>query len=175
MTLWLVPGLHDSGAAHWQRHWQRDRGARVIEQRDWETPHRTDWVATLEATLEAADGPIVLAAHSLGCATVAHWAKSTRHAGRVLGALLVAPSDVEAPSYPPGSVGFEPMPMARLPFPARVVASTDDPYVSLERAGVFAAAWGAETIVLPMAGHLNGASGHGPWPEGYALLQAWLG
>lgn len=174
MTLWLVPGLFDSGPAHWQRHWQRDRGARVIEQRDWETPHRADWVATIEAAVGGDDGPVVLAAHSLGCVTVAHWAAMTGHAGRVRGVLLVAPSDVEAPSYPPGSVGFDPTPLDPLPFPGRVVASTDDPYVSLERARAFAKAWGAELVVAGAAGHLNSASGHGPWPEGHGLLAHWL-
>jgi predicted alpha/beta hydrolase family esterase len=173
-TLWLIPGLYDSGPAHWQRRWQRERGARVIEQRDWETPRRADWVATIESTLAGAEGSIVLAAHSLGCATVAHWAGQTHHGGRVRGVLLVAPSDVEAPSYPQGTVGFEPMPLRPLPFPARVVASTDDPYVVFERARAFAAAWGAELTVVPAAGHLNAASGHGPWPEGYALVEPWL-
>jgi len=174
VTLWLIPGLYDSGPEHWQRHWQRDRGARVIEQREWERPVRDDWVATIEAAIGDAAGPIVLAAHSLGCTTVAHWAQATRCAGRVRGALLVAPSDVEAPSYPSGTAGFEPTPLGRLPFASRVVASTDDIYVTPARARAFAAAWGSELTVVGAAGHINTASGYGPWPEGYALLEAWL-
>ena len=81
-----------------------------------------------------ADGPVVFAAHSLGCALVAHWAASSKQLTRVRGALLVAPSDVEAPSYPAGTVGFAPMPLRKLPFSSIVVASSDDEYVAPERA-----------------------------------------
>jgi len=176
MTLWLIPGLYDSGHDHWQRIWQRDHGARVIEQRDWQTPHLADWVTTIEAALDGDDGgPVVLAAHSLGCVTAVRWAAGTRHAGRVRGALLVAPSDTEAPSYPPGTVGFRPVPEDRLPFPSLVVATTDDIYVSVERARRFAGWWGSDLEVIGAAGHINTASGHGPWPEGYAFLGRWLG
>jgi predicted alpha/beta hydrolase family esterase len=166
--------LYDSGFAHWQRHWQRDRGARVVEQGEWETPRREDWVAAIDDALSASAGPIVLAGHSLGCATLAYWVRTTPHVARVRGLLLVAPSDVEAPSLPSGTTGFAPMPLDRLPFASRVVASTNDPYVTLERARSFAAAWGSELTLVPDAGHLNGAAGFGPWPEGYALVEAWL-
>ena len=60
--------------------------------------------------------------------------------------------------------------MRPLPFPAIVIASDDDPYVSLERAREYARAWGAEFVLLERAGHINVASGHGPWAEGYELL-----
>jgi len=88
----------------------------------------------------------------------------------VRGAFLVAPSDVEAPSYPPNAIDFEPMPLAPLPFPSIVVASTNDQYVSLDRAKAFASAWGSRLVVIGDAGHINGASGYGPWPEGEKLL-----
>jgi predicted alpha/beta hydrolase family esterase len=174
ITVWSIPGLYDSGPAHWQRHWQRDHGARVVEQRDWETPQREEWVRTIEAAIGASSGPIALTGHSLGCATIAWWAASTRHAARVRGALLVAPSDVEAPTFPPGPAGFGPMPLAPLPFPSRVVASTDDPYATLDRARRFATAWRSDMTILADAGHLNSASGLGAWSEGYALLAPWL-
>ena len=173
-TLWLIPGLYDSGPEHWQRHWQRSHGARVIEQRDWQTPLRDEWVATVERALDGSDDPIALAGHSTGCATIAFWAAATRHAARVRLAMLVGPSDTEAPSYPAGPVGFAPMPLARLPFPSIVVASDDDPYVTIPRARAFATAWGSELHVLSRGGHINAASGHGPWPDGYALVERGL-
>ena len=46
----------------------------------------------------------------------------------------------------------------------------DDKYVPLARAEEFARAWGSELQVIGPAGHINGASGHGPWPEGEAML-----
>jgi uncharacterized protein len=88
----------------------------------------------------------------------------------VQGALLVAPSDPAGPNYPRGPVGFAPVPMRRLPFPSIVVASGNDPYVSFGRAREYADAWGAVLVALGDAGHINVASGHGPWPEGFELL-----
>ena len=118
------------------------------------------------------NGQVVLAGHSLACATIGHYAaKHGACEGRVAAAFLVAPSDVEAPTYPPGSTGFDPMPLQRLPFRSVVVASTDDPFVTLERAEFFAASWGSRLIKIADAGHINTASGHGPWPEGEAWLE----
>jgi predicted alpha/beta hydrolase family esterase len=174
-TVFLIPGLYDSGPQHWQRHWQRERGFRVVEQRDWETPTRAEWVARIEAELGASDGPLVLAAHSLGCATLAWWSATTALAARVRGALLVAPADVDAPTYPPGTSGFQPMPRARLRFASRVVLSSDDAYVTPARARAFAADWGSDLTELAGAGHINSASGLGAWPDGLALLAPWLG
>src|SRR5205085_4819300 len=88
-TVFLIPGLYDSGPEHWQRHWQRERGFRVVEQHEWQTPARVDWVARVVDEIGASDGPIVLAGHSLGCTTIAWWSAVTRHAARVRGALLV--------------------------------------------------------------------------------------
>jgi len=128
-------------------------------------------VATVERALDDSDDPIVLAGHSTGCATIAFWAATTRHVARVRLALMVGPSDVDAPSYPAGPIDFQPMPLQRLPFPSRVVASDDDPYVTVPRARAFAAAWGSALTLVAGAGHINAASGHGPWPEGYALVE----
>jgi hypothetical protein len=63
------------------------------------------------------------------------------------------------------------MPLIRLPFPSVVVASTDDPHVTVERARAFATAWGSWLTLVENAGHLNSASGLGDWPAGYALLE----
>ncbi len=168
----LVPGLWNSGPEHWQSHWERERSdCRRVVQRDWETPRREDWVASLEAAVVAARAPVVLAAHSLGCTLVAHWAAASANVGSVRGALLVAPSDVEGPSYPTGAVGFQPMPLRKLPFASIVVVSTDDVYVSPDRAALFARAWGSSLVNVGPKGHVNSASGLGAWPEGFALIE----
>ena len=165
-----VAGLWNSGPLHWQTHWEAKYPSwhRVI-QRDWETPRCAEWVETLTQAIAKCPRPPVLAAHSLGCALVAHWAAlSTPKA--IAGAFLVAPSDVEAPSYPAGTSGFIPMPLTTLPFPTLVVASTNDPYVSPERVRAFASAWGSELISIGDAGHINGDAGYGPWPAGERLF-----
>lgn len=94
----LVPGWYGSEDAHWQSHWQRALpNASRVEQQDWITPLRADWIAELDAEIRRQPGPVVLIAHSLGCVTVALWAAQAERRVRdqVRGALLVAPADVE--------------------------------------------------------------------------------
>ena len=169
-----VPGLWNSGPLHWQTqweakhpHWQR------VQQSNWDRPDRDEWVRTLETVIAAQTKPVILAAHSLGCCLVAQWAADTGGKG-VKGAMLVAPSDVEAPGYPEEGRSFDRMPLVRLPFRSIVVASTNDEYISVERAKFFAEAWGSELVMIGDAGHINGASGHGPWPRGEEILEELL-
>ena len=166
----ILPGLYDSSPQHWQTLWMAGRpGFRRVEQADWERPRCADWVARLDAAVQEAGPRALLVAHSAACALVAHWAAV--RGGNVRGALLVGPSDTEAPSYPAGPTGFAPMPLVRLPFPSTVVASADDPYVSLDRAETFARSWGSRFVNIGQAGHINTASGLGDWPRGLELLQ----
>lgn len=88
-----------------------------------------------------------------------------------MGALLVAPADVEHGPGPDQRLnGFAPMPRQRLPFPSLVVASRNDPHVEFERAAAFAQNWAADFFDLGMAGHINADSGYGPWSDGLRLL-----
>jgi predicted alpha/beta hydrolase family esterase len=168
-TVLTLSGLWDSGPQHWQTHWERKHGWRRVPHRDFETPDRAEWVRELDAAIGACSEPPVLAAHSLSCALVTWWAQAgSRH--RIAGAFLVAPSDVDAPSYPDGTTGFLPMQLQPLPFPSLVVASSDDVYVSEARARQFAQAWGSALHLIGPAGHINGDAGYGPWPQGERLL-----
>lgn len=171
----IVPGLGGSGPEHWQTRWERAhaRHARV-EQKDWDRPDLEGWVAALTARIETAGEPVVLVAHSLGCALVAHLAHR-RPDLPVRAALLVAPADVDSPAHtPPETRGFAPLPIGALPFPATVVASRDDPFVTLDRARAFAAAWGATFVDAGTCAHINAASGLGDWPAGRRHLDALL-
>ena len=169
--VFIVPGLGNSGPDHWQTYFERQRPdfTRIL-QREWDAPDRAEWVATLEQALAGEDlSQVVLVAHSLGCVTVAHWASQYGH--RIKAALLVAPSDVETARYAAfPTTGFGPMPLARLPFPSKVVFSQNDDWATPARARQFAEAWGSELIDLGNAGHINAASGYGAWPAGLALL-----
>jgi predicted alpha/beta hydrolase family esterase len=165
-----VPGLWNSGPLHWQTHWEVAHPLwRRVQQRDWDHPERDAWTAALDTAVRACAAPPLLLAHSLGCMVVAHWA--LQDPTPALGAVLVAPSDVEAPSYPVDVAGFAPIPLQGLRLPTLVIASEDDEYVSVERARRFAAAWGSRLHFIGPAGHINGASGHGPWPEGLELVE----
>jgi len=175
VTILIVPGLGGSGPGHWQTAWQaRFPGCQRVVQRDWDRPDRELWLQGLRQAIEAAGGPVVAAAHSLGCVLVAHAvARWPALVARVRAALLVAPADVDSPAHtPPETRGFGPMPRARLPFPATVIASDDDPYVSIDRARGFAAAWGATFVAAGAVGHINAASALGDWPAGRRALDA---
>lgn len=173
MTTWLtIPGLGGSGPRHWQSHWSRALPqVRRVVQVDWDSPVRRDWIRTLDAAVRQCHDDVILIAHSLGCALVAHWARQAT--GRVRGALLVAPADVDSAVHTPPVVrGFAPMPLQPLPFPSIVVASEDDPYVSMARARGFAAAWGSRFVSVGAAGHVNADSGLSSWPDGLSLVEA---
>ncbi len=53
-----------------------------------------------------------------------------------------------------------------------IVASSNDPYGTLDHARRRAAQWGAGFIELGALGHINGSSGLGDWPDGLNLLAA---
>ncbi|SFD45786.1 RBBP9/YdeN family alpha/beta hydrolase [Massilia yuzhufengensis] len=168
----ILAGLWNSGPEHWQSQWQgRYPQWTKAEHRDWNCPERDEWVAELDAAIGACKGAPILVAHSLGCMLVAHWARSASPL-KVAGAFLVAPSDVEAASYPVPVNGFAPIPLDPLPFPSVVLASGDDPFVAPARAASFASSWGSRLVHIGDAGHVNADSGHGAWLEGERLLQA---
>ncbi len=164
----LVPGYGDTPDGHWMKRWQaKMANAWVVEQKNWHRPERKVWQDALLARLEKTTKPVVLVGHSLGCTLIAH-AVHDLPKDRVRGAYLVAPTDLERkepkPAFEPGN--FLPQPVSPLPFEAHVVASRTDPHCDYQRAEGFAKAWGATFQDAGDAGHINMASGHGPWPEG---------
>ena len=171
----VLPGFGDSGPEHWQSVWEvSDPAFRRVVQRDWEHPELAEWLETLHRHIAGCVAPPVLVAHSLACSLVAHWVD--RFGGGVKGALLVAPANVDSPAHTPDEVrSFSPIPLVRFPFPSIVVASTDDPFVALDRAEFFARCWGSRFVTIPQGGHLNANSGLGEWLEGKKLLKELLG
>lgn len=157
----LVPGLGGSGPDHWQARWAtRRRDAVMLRQGSWHDPWPGDWVAALDRAVTASQGPVVLAAHSLGCATVARWAAAVGPRS-VVAALLVAPCDVDRPNSCAAIARFRPMPGSALPFRSTVVASRNDPYASFARARCLAHQWGSALVDAGLAGHINAELGAG--------------
>jgi predicted alpha/beta hydrolase family esterase len=167
-----LPGWLSSGPDHWQTRWERDHGFERVEQDDWFWPRRGDWMARLEEVLLGSAAPALLVAHSLGCQLVAAWAAQSRHRARVRAALLVAPPDTEREDMPPQLHTWQPIPRQPLPFPATVVASSNDPFCTLRRSETLAAGWNAGLVLAGARGHLNGESGLGDWPQGMTLLRS---
>ena len=167
----ILPGWQNSGPEHWQSRWETLRGFRRVDQHDWMTPRRGDWIARLEDVILGSDGPVVLVAHSLGCILTAAWAQVSRSTARVQGALLVAPGDPERDELRGVLPSWAPIVRDRVPFPSLLLGSHDDPYCSLAKAQSLADAWGSRFIDCGPCGHINAESGLGDWPDGLALLR----
>ncbi len=157
--LLIIPGLHDSGDAHWQTWLERQqRGALRVRQRDFSTPDLRRWSERIDATVDAnpQDGFIAVA-HSFGTlALVEHLAR--RDDSPIRAALLVAPAD-------PDKFGIaESLPRHRVQRPLTLIYSMSDPWMSASNARRWAQAWGAHAINLGSAGHINAEAGFGPLP-----------
>ncbi len=159
----LVPGFKDSGPEHWQSYWQRRTPVfqRIIQRR-WDEPDIEHWVHAIVRLLAAGDGPAVLIGHSLGALASACVAADGHE--RVAGLMLVAPAE------PTRFEAEARVPERRLGVPTLIVASDDDPLMSLRRAETWAHIWGADLVDLGEAGHVNAEAGFGPWPHGLRLL-----
>lgn len=176
----IVPGLRDHVEEHWQtllgdRLAEAGRAVRTVPPLTQDRLSRASQVAALDQVISAVAGPVVLVAHSAGVITTVHWAR--RHRAQVLGALLVTPPDFETPlpdGYPTPEVlaehGWTPVPRSPLPFPTIVAASSNDPLGALDRVTELARNWAGRLVELGAVGHLNPASGHGPWPNAEELL-----
>lgn len=169
-----LPGWRNSGPDHWQSRWEALYGYQRVEQHDWDVPRRGDWLARLDDVVQATEGPLVLAAHSLGCALVAAWAKFSRHTARVQAALLVAPPDLSQEALRYGLPSWFPMVQEPLPFVSTLVASRNDALCTLVCAQALAQRWGSRFVDAGSCGHLNAESDLGDWPEGHALIEPWL-
>lgn len=167
----IVPGLGNSGPNHWQTHFeQQGPNFKRIEQTEWDAPASTDWIANIDQALSGYDPlTVVLIGHSLGVTAIANWAKHYRK--KIKGALLVAPSDLEAPKYTFPTEGFKIVPLDEIDFKTIVVASENDEWVTLERAKYFANHWGSKFINIGNAGHINADSGFGKWNAGLEILK----
>ncbi len=170
-TLVIVPGLRDHVPDHWQTILaQQLPEAVTVPRMERDKLSCAAWVTLLDQSLAAIEGPVVLVAHSAGVMIVVHWAR--RHRRAIRGALLAAPPDFESPlpaGYPTQDVlrenGWLPTPLAPLPFPAIVAASTNDPLGRFDRVATLALAWGSRLVDVGAVGHLNPAAGFGEWPR----------
>ena len=171
-----VPGLNNSGPGHWQTRWEAILpDCHRVELGLWDDPHRNTWVNKLNLAIQRADRPVVLVAHSLGCHAVGWWAEYEQpRDGKVIGALLVAPPDVEDRPLDRRLTRFSPVPPGPLPFRSILVASRDDPYMSIGGARRLAGQWGSAFADAGEAGHLNAQSDLGEWSFGRLLLNRLL-
>lgn len=62
-------------------------------------------------------------------------------------------------------------PASKVLFPTIVVASSNDPWISVENSLLYAEMWGSKYVNIGEAGHINNLSGLGKWEEGLAILK----
>jgi predicted alpha/beta hydrolase family esterase len=173
-SILLLPGIGNSGPGHWQTLWADTHAStQRIDGQDWDNPVCAKWVDNLEAAIRRSGSGTVLVAHSLACLQVAHWAQ--RSSTPIKAALLVAVPDPDAASFPSQATGFSPLELQRFAFPSIVVASSDDPYGSLEHSQRCAQGWGSRLVEIGARGHINAGSGLGDWVQGWGLLGEWVG
>ncbi len=170
----IIPGYGGSDENHWQSRWEsRLSTARRVEQADWNNPVLEHWTNRIAREVSVATKPVVFVAHSLGVPAVLH--ALPKLGARVAGAFFVAPPDVSDPARVPAPLtDFGPYPTQRLAFPTLTIASRNDPYCAFETVEQLTQSWGALLIDAGEAGHLNVASGHGPWPEGTMVFAEFL-
>ena len=175
-TLVIVPGLREHVADHWQTlladRLDRSRTVPPLEHDRLSIAAR---VTALDRVLAEITGPVILVAHSAGVVITVHWAK--QHSRHIAGALLATPPDLDTPlpeGYPtPDELrrnGWLPVPRDPLPFPSVVAASTNDPLARFDRVTGLARDWHSRLVTIGPVGHLNPASGYGPWPAAEELI-----
>lgn len=163
--LLVVPGLHDSGPAHWQTWLQAQHPHAVrVDQRDWTTPDLDRWAGRVASALERhGAGPWLAVSHSFGALALAR-CLLLRPDLPVAAALFVAPAD-------PDRFGLgESLPRGALAIPSTLVASETDPWLKIAKARQWAHRWGSPLVNLGDAGHINAEAGFGPLP----FAQRWV-
>lgn len=170
--LLIIPGLGDSDEKHWQSFWlKKFTNSTKVIQDNWEQPQLHDWLDRLSETIQRIEEPTILVAHSLAVSLVMHWASKNSNPN-IVGAMLVAPADVDSPEHTPDFLrNFSPIPTQAVPFPTLVVGTENDTYMSLERAKELATYWGSDFINVGQKGHINSDSELEYWEDGQNYLQ----
>ncbi len=170
----IVPGYKGAPEDHWQTRWENKLSAASrVAMGDWQKPVFEDWKANLIEAVAKTSKPVVLVGHSIGSQVIVQAAREFTKP--VAGAFLVAPPDVANPSIRPRHLlTFGPTPTDPLPFPSVTIASRNDPFCAYDVAEEMAADWGSLFMDAGESGHINGESGHGPWPEGLMVFSKFM-
>ena len=159
----IVPGLRNSDKYHWQSLWQaRLPNSKRIHVDNWDVPDLNAWRAGIKAELDKLDRPAVLIAHSFG--TLASAVIAAEFPEKIAALFLVAPAD-------PDKFGIaNRLPQDFLPVATKMIASSDDPWMTEAKAAYWALLWGADYWRIKNVGHINSQSNLGLWQEGITEL-----
>ncbi len=168
----IVPGVGGSEAQHWQSWLQQQLvSSSRVQQKHWDRPVLSEWVAQFVKTVAAVKAPIQIVAHSFGCLTsVAALAEHPELSAKVKNLVLVAPANPARF----GEAGFARHSLTdykqyfhqlNIDVPTTLLISENDPWLGYFDALQLAQAWNLTPINLGQVGHINVASGFGPFPD----------
>ncbi|EEY97290.1 RBBP9/YdeN family alpha/beta hydrolase [Acinetobacter johnsonii] len=173
----IVPGVGGSEYDHWQSWLQRQlKSCSRVQQQDWNKPVLHEWIEQFVKTVQAIQEPIQIVAHSFGClTTVAALAQYPELNQNIKNLVLVAPANPARF----GDAGFardsqndyqQYFHQLKLQVPTQMIISENDPWLNFQDALQLAKAWKIRPKNLGQVGHINVASGFGPFPEIYDFL-----
>lgn len=173
----IVPGVGGSEQAHWQS-WLQGQlmSCSRVQQKDWNHPVLQDWVAQFVKTVSSIQDDLQIVAHSFGClTTVAALALHPELNRKIKNLVLVAPANPARF----GEHGFAQnsttnyqafFHQLNIRVPTTMLISENDPWLAFEDAKQLADAWKLSAVNLGPVGHINVASGFGPFPEIFNYL-----
>ena len=173
----IVPGVGGSEHDHWQSWLQRQlKSCSRVQQQDWNKPVLHEWIEQFTKTVQSIQEPIQIVAHSFGClTTVAALAQHPELNQKIKNLVLVAPANPARF----GDAGFardsqndyqQYFHQLKLQVPTQMIISENDPWLNFQDALQLAKAWKIRPKNLGQVGHINVASGFGPFPEIYDFL-----
>lgn len=173
----IVPGVGGSEHDHWQSWLQRQlKSCSRVQQQDWNKPVLHEWIEQFVKTVKSIQEPIQIVAHSFGClTTVAALAQYPELNQKIKNLVLVAPANPTRF----GDAGFardsqndyqQYFHQLKLQVPTQMIISENDPWLNFQDALQLAKAWKIRPKNLGQVGHINVASGFGPFPEIYDFL-----
>ncbi len=168
----IVPGVGGSEQHHWQSWLQRQlQSCSRVEQADWHRPVLSEWVEQLAKHVRSIHGPVQLVAHSFGCLTsLATLKEHPDLTHKIKHLTLVAPANPARfgdAGFARDSTNnylayFESLrPIVR----TQLLMSENDPWLHVQDAQHLAHCWKLKAVSLGHVGHINVASGFGPFPE----------
>lgn len=173
----IVPGVGGSEAQHWQSWLQRNlMSSSRVNQTDWNQPVLNHWVEQFTKTLRPLQSDVQIVAHSFGClTTVAALALHPKLNKHVKKLILVAPANParfgEAGFARDSKTDYQAFfHQLKIQVPTTLLISENDPWLSFEDAQQLARSWKLQPVNLGQVGHINVASGFGPFPEIYDYL-----
>lgn len=175
-----VPGLNGSGCEHWQTWAEREiPNCRRVTGIDFHRPVIAAWADAIRQDVKSCSGSVILLAHSFGC--LASVMAVADQEVKVCAVVLVAPaspvrfgasgllSEAEINHGSPPSL-LACMPDQPLNTAGLMIASNNDPWLSVDQAVHWSDLWGLRLQVLNNAGHINVDSGFGRWQAVHRLI-----